>query len=82
MDELFQQLGDAYRQTGTDFYEDYYRDSSEGPGSTPGEQTEEFIQQLNCSAKANKPKTFKQMHPKKKPIINWRVTYFDSINNS
>lgn len=79
MDELFQQLSDAYGQTGTDFYEDYYRDSTEGLGPTLGEQTEKFIQQLDCSAKSNKPKTFKQMHPKKKPLINWRVTYYEGL---
>lgn len=82
MDELFQQLDAAYEQTGTDFYEDYYGSDSEGPGPTPAEQTDDFISKLNCQSRVNKPRTFKQMHPKKKTLINWKITYFDSINNS
>lgn len=79
MGDIFDQLSEAYDQTGTDFYEDYYRDGTEGLDPTPGEQTAEFLQHLDCSAKANKPKTFKQMHPKKKPIINWKVTYYEDL---
>lgn len=82
MDELFQQLDAAYEQTGTDFYEDYYGDTTDGPGQTPSEQTDDFISKLNCQGRANRPRTFKQMHPKKKTLINWKITYFDSINNS
>ena len=82
MDELFQQLDAAYEQTGTEFYEDYYGSETDGPGPTPAEQTDDFIAKLNCEGRVNRPRTFKQMHPKKKTLINWKITYFDSINNS
>ena len=82
MDELFQQLDAAYEQTGTDFYEDYYGSETDGLGPTPAEQTDEFLAKLNCQGRVNRPRTFKQMHPKKKTLINWKITYFDSINNS
>lgn len=82
MADIFDQLCDAYSQTGTDFYEDYYGSDSEGPGPTPAEQTDDFIAKLNCEGRVNRPRTFKQMHPKKKTLINWKITYFDSINNS
>lgn len=79
MGDIFDLMSDAYGQTGTDFWEDYYGDWTDGPVPTPGEQTEEFIQQLNCSAECNKPKTFKQRHPKKRALINWKVTYFEDL---
>ena len=82
MDELFQQLDAAYEQTGTEFWEDYYGSETDGPGPTPAEQTDDFIAKLNCESRVNRPRTFKQMHPKKKTLINWKITYFDSINNS
>jgi len=82
MGDIFDQLCDAYSQTGTEFWEDYYGDSTDGPGPTPAEQTDDFISKLNCQVKVNRPRTFKQMHPKKKTLINWKITYFDSINNS
>lgn len=82
MDELFQQLDAAYEQTGTEFYDDYYGSETDGPGPTPAEQTDDFIAKLNCEGRVNRPRTFKQMHPKKKTLINWKITYFDSINNS
>lgn len=82
MGDIFDQLCDAYSQTGTEFWEDYYGDSTDGPGPTPAEQTDEFLSKLNCQGRANRPRTFKQMHPKKKTLINWKITYFDSINNS
>ena len=82
MGDIFDQLCDAYSQTGTEFWEDYYGDSTDGPGPTPAEQTDDFITKLNCQSKVSRPRTFKQMHPKKKTLINWKITYFDSINNS
>lgn len=81
MGDIFDKFAEAYEQTGTDFWEDCYGSETDGPVPTPAEETDVFIQQLNCSAECNKPKTFKQRHPKKRALINWRVTYFeDSIN--
>ena len=83
MPDIFDQLDAAYEQTGTDFWEDYYGLETDGPGPTPAEKTDEFLAQLNCKAKGDRPRTFKQMHPKKKALINWKVTFYeDSINNS
>lgn len=65
MDELLEQLYDAYSQTGTDFYDDAFNCTEEDADEY---DTDEFIRNLELNARKNRPRTYRQIHPVRKKM--------------
>lgn len=77
MDELFEQLSDAYSQTGTDFYDDAFNFVDEDADEY---DTDEFLRNLELTARKNRPRTYRQMHPVRKNMRVDRKRYLSILS--
>jgi len=77
MDDLFEQLCEAYSQTGTDFYEDAFNCFEELADEY---DTDEFLKNLEMMGRKNSPRTYRQMHPVRKKMRVDRKRYLSILS--